>query len=235
MNLIELKDICKVYSLGKGEIKIDGLKDINLTISEGEFVAVMGHSGSGKSTLMNILGCLDRPTSGEYRLDGKPINRMKPNELAEIRNRTIGFVFQSYNLLPSLDSIANVEMPMVYSGLGAAKRRELAKEALTIVGLSNRMKHRPTQLSGGQQQKVAIARAIVEKPRVLLADEPTGNLDTASSKEIMGLLTSLNKSGITMVIVTHEPEVAAFASRVLTFKDGRCISDSDNVEGGGDL
>lgn len=168
-------------------------------------------------------------------MDGKPINRMKPNELAEIRNRTIGFVFQSYNLLPSLDSIANVEMPMVYSGLGAAKRRELAKEALSIVGLSNRMKHRPTQLSGGQQQKVAIARAIVEKPRVLLADEPTGNLDTASSKEIMGLLTSLNKSGITMVIVTHEPEVAAFASRVLTFKDGRCISDSDNVEGGGAL
>jgi len=160
---------------------------------------------------------------------------MGPNELAEIRNRTIGFVFQSYNLLQSLDSLANVEMPMVYSGLGAARRHELAKEALRTVGLSDRMRHRPSQLSGGQQQRVAIARAIVGKPRVLLADEPTGNLDTASSKEIMGLLTGLNESGITMVIVTHEPEVAAFASRVLTFKDGRCVSDSDNVEGGGAL
>jgi len=235
MGFIELKDVCKVYSMGKGGARIDALKDVNLSIPEGEFVAVMGHSGSGKSTLMNILGCLDRPTSGEYRLDGRPINLMGPNELAEIRNRTIGFVFQSYNLLQSLDSLANVEMPMVYSGLGAARRHELAKEALRTVGLSDRMRHRPSQLSGGQQQRVAIARAIVGKPRVLLADEPTGNLDTASSKEIMGLLTGLNESGVTMVIVTHEPEVAAFASRVLTFKDGRCVSDSDNVEGGGAL
>ena len=220
MGFIELKGVCKVYSMGKGGARIDALKDVNLSIPEGEFVAVMGHSGSGKSTLMNILGCLDRPTSGEYRLDGRPINLMGPNELAEIRNRTIGFVFQSYNLLQSLDSLANVEMPMVYSGLGAARRHELAKEALRTVGLSDRMRHRPSQLSGGQQQRVAIARAIVGKPRVLLADEPTGALDSRSTADILALFEELNDSGRTIVMITHEHDVAEHARRVVHIYDG---------------
>ena len=232
MSFIELKDVHKVYSTGRGSVLINALSGVNLTIDEGEFVSIMGHSGSGKSTLMNILGCLDRPTSGEYTLEGHVVSRLSSDQLADIRNRTIGFVFQSFNLLQRLDAVSNVEMPLIYAGVPARERREAAAKALEMVGLRDRMRHRPSELSGGQQQRVAIARALVGRPRLVLADEPTGNLDSASSREIMEVLRGLNSDGMTVIVVTHEPEVAAYTPRVLKFRDGVCIEDSMTAMGG---
>jgi len=232
MSFIELKDVHKVYSTGRGSVLINALSGVNLTIDEGESVSIMGHSGSGKSTLMNILGCLDRPTSGEYTLEGHVVSRLSSDQLADIRNRTIGFVFQSFNLLQRLDAVSNVEMPLIYAGVPARERREAAAKALEMVGLRDRMRHRPSELSGGQQQRVAIARALVGRPRLVLADEPTGNLDSASSREIMEVLRGLNSDGMTVIVVTHEPEVAAYTPRVLKFRDGVCIEDSMTAMGG---
>ena len=232
MSFIELKDVHKVYSTGRGSVRINALSGVNLAIEEGEFVSIMGHSGSGKSTLMNILGCLDRPTSGEYTLEGHVVSRLSSDQLADIRNRTIGFVFQSFNLLQRLDAVSNVEMPLIYAGVPARERREAAAKALEMVGLRDRMRHRPSELSGGQRQRVAIARALVGRPRLVLADEPTGNLDSASSREIMEVLRGLNSDGMTVIVVTHEPEVAAYTPRVLKFRDGVCIEDSMTAMGG---
>ena len=232
MSLIELKDVHKVYSTGRGSVRVNALSGVSLTVEEGEFVSIMGHSGSGKSTLMNILGCLDRPTSGEYTLEGHVVSRLSSGQLADIRNRTIGFVFQSFNLLQRLDAVSNVEMPLIYAGVPARERREAAAKALEMVGLRDRMRHRPSELSGGQQQRVAIARALVGRPRLVLADEPTGNLDSASSREIMEVLRGLNSDGMTVIVVTHEPEVAAYTPRVLKFRDGVCIEDSMTAMGG---
>jgi len=232
MSFIELKDVHKVYSTGRGSVRVNALSGVSLTVEEGEFVSIMGHSGSGKSTLMNILGCLDRPTSGEYILEGHVVSRLSSDQLADIRNRTIGFVFQSFNLLQRLDAVSNVEMPLIYAGVPARERREAAAKALEMVGLRDRMRHRPSELSGGQQQRVAIARALVGRPRLVLADEPTGNLDSASSREIMEVLRGLNSDGMTVIVVTHEPEVAAYTPRVLKFRDGVCIEDSMTAMGG---
>jgi len=232
MSFIELKDVHKEYSTGRGSVRISALSGVSLTVEEGEFVSIMGHSGSGKSTLMNILGCLDRPTSGEYILEGHVVSRLSSDQLADIRNRTIGFVFQSFNLLQRLDAVSNVEMPLIYAGVPARERREAAAKALEMVGLRDRMRHRPSELSGGQQQRVAIARALVGRPRLVLADEPTGNLDSASSREIMEVLRGLNSDGMTVIVVTHEPEVAAYTPRVLKFRDGVCIEDSMTAMGG---
>lgn len=208
-----------------GPQTVHALDDVTVTIRRGEFVAVMGPSGSGKSTFMNLLGCLDLPDAGRYRLDGTEVAGLSSDALAAVRNRSIGFVFQSFNLLPRQSAIDNVMLPMVYAGVGHALRLEKALAALESVGLGARAGHRPTQLSGGQQQRVAIARALVNDPLLLLADEPTGALDTATSLEIIGLFQRLNRRGITVVLVTHEPEVARFASRVLQFRDGRLIDD----------
>ena len=232
MSFIELKDVHKVYSTGRGSVRINALSGVTLAIEEGEFVSIMGHSGSGKSTLMNILGCLDRPTSGEYILDGHVVGKLSSDQLADIRNRTIGFVFQSFNLLQRLDAVSNVEMPLIYAGVAPRERREAAGEALEMVGLGGRMRHCPSELSGGEQQRVAIARALVGRPRLVLADEPTGNLDSAASREIMEVLRGLNSDGITVIVVTHEPEVAAYTPRVLKFRDGVCIEDSSAGLGG---
>jgi putative ABC transport system ATP-binding protein len=232
MSLIELKDVHKVYSTGRGSVRVNALSGVSLTVEEGEFVSIMGHSGSGKSTLMNILGCLDRPTSGEYILDGYVVSKLSSDQLADIRNRTIGFVFQSFNLLQRLDAVSNVEMPLIYAGVSPRERRETAIKALEMVGLGDRTRHRPSELSGGQQQRVAIARALVGRPRLVLADEPTGNLDSAASREIMEILRQLNNDGITVIVVTHEPEVAAYTPRVLRFRDGVCIEDGAAALGG---
>ncbi|HZW36788.1 MAG TPA: ABC transporter ATP-binding protein [Candidatus Deferrimicrobiaceae bacterium] len=222
--VIEVDRLRKVYRLG--EVDVEALRGVSLTIGPGEFVAVMGASGSGKSTLMNILGCLDRPTEGVYRLDGKNVKELNKDALAQIRRKKIGFVFQSYNLIPRMDAQENVELPMVYDGIAGSTRREQALEALRAVGLQDRSHHLPSQMSGGQQQRVAIARSIVNSPSLLLADEPTGNLDTASSDEIMGIFQGLNdERGITIVLVTHEPDIARFAKRVLRFRDGQLIQD----------
>jgi putative ABC transport system ATP-binding protein len=219
--MIEFESVSKIYQTG--EVELRALDKVSLRIETGELVAIMGPSGSGKSTMMNILGCLDVPTDGVYRLDGVDVTDLSDNELAEIRNRKIGFVFQSFNLIPRTSAVRNVELPMVYAG--TAGRRELAMRALEKVGLGKRVKHLPSELSGGQQQRVAIARAIVTDPVMVLADEPTGNLDSASTHEIMKLLVELNDTGRTVVLITHEDDVANFAKRVILLRDGRVVSD----------
>jgi putative ABC transport system ATP-binding protein len=221
--LIQLEGLAKVYRMGEMEVR--ALDGVDLVIETHEFVAIMGSSGSGKSTLMNVIGCLDRPTAGRYLLLGDEVSRLTRAERAEIRSRTLGFVFQSFNLLARTSALENVELPLVYAGVGTRERRRRAAEALGRVGLGDRSKHHPSQLSGGQQQRVAIARALVNNPRVILADEPTGNLDSRTRVEIMALFAELSASGITVVLVTHEPEVAACASRVITIRDGRIAGD----------
>jgi len=224
MALIETRDLTRLYTLG-GET-VAALAGVSLSIEAGDFVAVMGPSGSGKSTFMNVLGCLDRPTAGEYRLDGEEVSRLDADALAAVRGRKIGFVFQQFNLLDRLDALGNVEMPMIYAGVERAQRRQRAEAALRRVGLGERLHHRPTQLSGGQQQRVAVARALVNTPKMLLADEPTGALDSRTSLEIMALFQALNREGATIVVVTHEPDVATYARRLIRFRDGRVIGDS---------
>jgi putative ABC transport system ATP-binding protein len=222
--LIKLEQISKIYRMG--DIVVPALRDISLSIAQGELVAIMGASGSGKSTLMNLVGCLDRPTAGRYLLAGHLVSNLDRNALAEIRNRFLGFVFQSYNLLPRATALENVQLPMLYAGISSSERLRRAREALTRVGLANRLDHRPNQLSGGQQQRVAIARAIVMNPRVVLADEPTGNLDSKTSVEIMTVIQELSRSGITVVLVTHELSIAEYAPRVIALKDGELLSDT---------
>jgi putative ABC transport system ATP-binding protein len=227
MSLIELNNITKSYPLGDTELSI--LKNINLTIESGDFVAIMGPSGSGKSTLMNILGCLDKPSSGTYKLEGKPIEHLSPDELATIRNQKIGFVFQGFNLLSRTSALENVELPMVYANISASQRAKRAIEALEKVGLKERIHHQPNQLSGGQQQRVAIARAIVNEAPIIFADEPTGNLDTKMSVEIMDLFKKLNKDlGRTIILVTHEEDIAQYAKRIIKIVDGEINSDKRN-------
>ncbi|GAA2884788.1 ABC transporter ATP-binding protein [Pseudonocardia halophobica] len=219
--MIELEHVSKVYRTG--DIALRALDDVSLRIDDGDLVAIMGPSGSGKSTMMNILGCLDVPSSGVYRLDGTDVGGLSDNRLADIRNRKIGFVFQSFNLLPRTSAIRNVELPMVYAG--TKDRRTRARRALARVGLAERANHQPNELSGGQQQRVAVARALVTDPTMILADEPTGNLDTASTVDVMNLFVELNEAGRTIVLITHEPEVAEFASRVVTLRDGHIVGD----------
>ena len=208
-----------------GDTVLNALDGVSLTVGRGEFVAIMGPSGSGKSTLMNMLGCLDRPSSGSYVLDGQEVSLLSRGELADVRNRTIGFVFQSFNLLSRTSAIENVELPLVYAGVARKERRERARKALERVGLGSRLEHRPSQLSGGQQQRVAIARSIVNDPKIVFADEPTGNLDTKTSIDVMRLFQELWLGGLTIVFVTHEPDVALYASRVLVVRDGKIVSD----------
>ena len=223
-SLIVCEDLWKIYRVG--DVEVQALRGINLTIDRGEFVAVMGTSGSGKSTRMNILGCLDQPTRGRYHLDGLDVATAKPDLLAELRNRQIGFVFQSFNLIPRTSALENAQLPLFYRGLSIKEQRKQAAAALQRVGLAGREQHYPTQLSGGQQQRVAIARALVGAPSILFADEPTGNLDTASSREIMNILEELNREdGITIILVTHESDIAAYASRELVMKDGQITQD----------
>jgi putative ABC transport system ATP-binding protein len=221
--LIVATDLTKVYTLGDSELR--ALDGVSLTVECGEFLAVMGTSGSGKSTLMNVLGCLDRPTSGSYILDGQEVARLSRSHLADVRNRTIGFVFQSFNLLARTSARENVELPLVYAGVSRRDRAQRARAALERVGLGARVEHRPSQLSGGQQQRVAIARAIVNEPKILFADEPTGNLDTKTSIDIMALFQELWRAGLTIVYVTHEPDIARYASRIVTVRDGKILSD----------
>jgi putative ABC transport system ATP-binding protein len=223
--VIRLENVYKTYDLG--EVQVQALRGVSLEISEGEFVAVMGPSGSGKSTIMNILGCLDRPTKGRYFLDGVDVSGMSKTELARIRNRKLGFVFQQFNLLSRTSALENVELPTVYAGISPEERTKRAMEALTRVGLAERFGHHPSQLSGGQQQRVAIARGLVNRPSILLADEPTGNLDSRTSVEIMDILQTLNnEQGITIILVTHEPDIAQYARRNLLFRDGKLKRDT---------
>ncbi len=224
MALIETHKLTRLYELG-GET-VHALEGVSLSIEAGDFVAVMGPSGSGKSTFMNVIGCLDRPTSGTYKLDGETISALGGDALAAVRNRKIGFVFQQFHLLDRLDALSNVELPMLYAGEDRSRRREKAEAALRRVGLGERIHHRPTQLSGGQQQRVAVARALVNNPKMLLADEPTGALDSRTSVEIMALFQELNRDGTTVVMVTHEPDVARYASRLIRFRDGHVLSDT---------
>jgi putative ABC transport system ATP-binding protein len=230
MALIELRDLGKIYH--SGETEFAALRAVNLDIEPGEFVAITGSSGSGKSTLMNILGCLDSPSKGEYRLAGRDVAKLTRIELARVRNEFIGFVFQNFNLLARTSALENVELPLIYAKVPPAERHRRAKEALDRVGLAHRAGHHPSQLSGGQQQRVAIARALVTQPPLILADEPTGNLDSATSIEIMKLLTALQKAGMTIVFVTHEPDIAAYAGRKLSLKDGVVISDERQAQPG---
>jgi len=219
--MIELENIVKIYTLG--EVKVAALNGVDCHIKTGEMVSIMGPSGSGKSTLMNLVGCLDRPTSGRYLLDGTDVSRLNDDELAEIRNKKIGFVFQSFNLLPQATAVSNVELPLVYSG--ARNRHQRALDALELVGMSPRASHRPSEISGGEQQRVAIARALVSNPSLILADEPTGNLDTQTSQGIMLLLQRLNSQGITIVLVTHEEDIAAYTQRTIYLRDGKIVSE----------
>jgi len=221
--IMQTRGLCKTY--GEGALAVHALRDVDLAIDTGEFVAVMGPSGSGKTTLMNILGCLDRPSTGSYALLGREVASLSRDELAEVRNGTLGFVFQNYSLLARTSALDNVQLPLLYAGVGTRERRARATEALEQVGLADRLSHHPGELSGGQQQRVAIARAIVNRPRVILADEPTGNLDSRTSVEILSLFQELGEAGITIVYVTHEPDIAAYASRVLEVRDGRIETD----------
>jgi putative ABC transport system ATP-binding protein len=222
--MFQLRDVTKTYAMG-GQT-VHALRGVSLDIAEGEMVAIMGASGSGKSTLMNILGCLDQPSTGSYLLAGEAVQSLSADALAAIRNRRIGFVFQQFNLLPRTSALENVELPMVYAGAAAAQRRERAQRALERVGLGERLHHTPAELSGGQQQRVAIARALVNQPQLILADEPTGALDSHTSEDIMRLLTALNQQGMTVVLVTHEADIAAWAQRTLVFKDGVMVEDA---------
>lgn len=218
--VVDAKDITKVYKMG--EIEVHALRGLSVQIAPGEVVSIMGPSGSGKSTLMNILGCLDRPTSGEYSLNGESVAELSDDQLADIRNRGVGFVFQSFNLLPRATALINVELPMRYAELNGRNRKDVAREALEAVGLGDRIRHRPNELSGGQMQRVAIARALVNNPAIIMADEPTGNLDSKSGDEIMALLRNLNQErGTTLIIVTHDPEIAELTDRVISLRDGR--------------
>ncbi|MGI6783377.1 MAG: ABC transporter ATP-binding protein [Aminivibrio sp.] len=223
MSLIDVRDIVKIYKTG--DVELRALDGVTFSVERGEFVSIMGHSGSGKSTMMNILGCLDIPTKGGYALDGREVGSLSGDDLARIRNTTIGFVFQGFNLLPRATALENVELPLIYAGTPGKARKEKSRAALERVGLGNRMGHRPSQMSGGQQQRVAIARALVGEAPLILADEPTGNLDTKTSEEIMNLFTELNSEGKTIILVTHEPDVAEYSRRTLMFRDGRLIDD----------
>ncbi|WP_312813485.1 ABC transporter ATP-binding protein [Sedimentibacter sp.] len=222
--MISIKNLNKIYK--NGSVEVHALKDVNLEIEHGEFIAIMGQSGSGKSTLMNIIGCLDRPTSGEYLLDGIDISKQGQDDLSLIRNKKIGFVFQAFNLIPRTNILRNVELPMIYAKVKSSKRRQRSMELLEKVGLGDRVNHLPNELSGGQKQRVAIARALANTPPIILADEPTGNLDTQSSEDIMEIFKSLNNDGTSVILVTHEPEIAKFADRVIVFRDGVIIEDS---------
>ncbi|MBQ2800148.1 MAG: ABC transporter ATP-binding protein [Lachnospiraceae bacterium] len=226
--LIDIRNIYKVYNPGENEVR--ALDGVNLSIAHGEFVAIIGQSGSGKSTLMNMLGCLDVPSAGQYFLNGADVSRMRDDDLSDIRNREIGFIFQGFNLIPNLTAVENVELPLIYRGIGKKERRELALASLEMVGLSHRLDHKPSEMSGGQQQRVAIARAIAAKPPVILADEPTGNLDSRSSKEILEILKNLHKDGRTVILITHDNDIAAQAKRVIRIRDGRIESDYLNEE-----
>jgi len=221
--LIRLEDVTKTYHMG--EVEVHALRGVTLTLEQGEFTAIMGASGSGKSTLMNIVGCLDRPSAGRYLLDGREVSGLSRDELALVRNRTVGFVFQSFNLLARTTALENVELPLLYGGVPTAERHRRAAEALARVGLGDRTHHHPNQMSGGQQQRVAIARALVNQPRLILADEPTGNLDSHTSIEVMALFQELGRTGITVVLVTHEPDVSEYAARIVVARDGRILSD----------
>ena len=226
-SLIQVQDLVKVYSLG--EVEVQALRGVSLSIDRGEFVAIMGASGSGKSTFMNILGFLDQPTSGQYLLEGINGENLSRDELAEIRNKKIGFVFQGFNLLSRTSALENIELPLLYAGTSTSKRKEMARKSLSAVGLEGREHHHPSQISGGEQQRVAIARALVNEPAILLADEPTGNLDTKTSEEIMGIFQRLNQEmGITIIMITHEPDIASFAKRNIHFRDGRIVDDHKN-------
>jgi len=224
--MIQLAGITKEYRMGTQTVH--ALRGVSLTVRDGEFVAIMGPSGSGKSTLMNVIGCLDQPSDGTYELDGIDVSHMSDDDLARVRNKRIGFVFQNYNLLPRTPAIKQVALPLMYAGLGRKERQQRAEEALRAVGLGNRMDHRPDELSGGQQQRVAIARALAAEPSIILADEPTGNLDTASGEEILNIFDTLNARGITLVFVTHDPEVAQHARRMILLRDGLIESDKNN-------
>ena len=224
--LIEIRDMCKIYNPGENEVR--ALDHVNLTINRNEFVAIIGQSGSGKSTLMNMLGCLDVPTSGTYILNGQDVSHLSDDELSDIRNKEIGFIFQGFNLIPGLTALENVELPLIYRGVGKKERLRLSEIALEKVGLRNRMDHKPSEMSGGQQQRVAIARAIAQVPPVILADEPTGNLDSGSTQEIMEILKGLHKEKRTVILITHDNEIAARAKRIIRIMDGKIVADIVN-------
>ena len=228
--LIKVRDLCKVYNPGENEVR--ALDHVDLSIDKGELVGIIGHSGSGKSTLMNMLGCLDVPTSGNYYLNGKDVSNMTDDELSDVRNVEIGFIFQGFNLIPNLTAKENVELPLIYRGVSKKEREDLAVESLKAVGLEHRMDHKPSEMSGGQQQRVAIARAIAARPPVILADEPTGNLDSRSTQEIMEVLKELHRSGRTVILITHDDEIAAQVNRVIRIKDGKVEADFMNEQTG---
>ena len=226
--LVEIRDVCKIYNPGENEVR--ALDHVSLIIGEGEFVAIIGQSGSGKSTLMNMLGCLDTPSSGKYFLHGQDVSHMTDDEQSDVRNREIGFIFQGFNLIPSLTALENVELPLIYRGVAKKERELLSMNALSKVGLGQRMTHKPNEMSGGQQQRVAIARAIAQAPPILLADEPTGNLDSGSSKEIINIIKKLYLEGRTVIIITHDPGIAKQAKRIITISDGKIVSDIQNPD-----